>query len=236
MYRYDYNHYGFGFDLSVLDSNERHRYDHFTHSQAQHCFAQARYLLKLQLAQAMDCRPHDISISIDSSGKPYMNEHTRHVSLAHSQHSIVFAIAGQNIGVDVEGIERPSKPWLHANRLLNPFIGDLIARESQTEQALTFARYWTCLEAYVKLYGSGIAQERKRFMPEFPKLSQEPKKNNQRRTKPSQLHRYNDAYFMSQSCGLELISTAFEQKNSNVVWQEWNGQCFERIYSGGAQD
>lgn len=181
-------------DMDLLSAVEKIRYDQYKYVRDAKNFLIARNLLKTILGEKFKLAPSAIELSISSAGKPYLS--TRYAqpldknhscfqpglsqsrlsqsnqpqfSIAHCDGAVVVAISTESVGVDIENIQRPSQPWKKAQRIINARAAKTLKGLSDTDAEYNFARYWTCLEAYVKLMESSIAKERHQFFLEEAK-------------------------------------------------------------------
>lgn len=151
--------------LACLDGDERLRYERFKFDHARWTFATARWLLKNEIAKRLNATAHSVTFQYNRSGKPSLVQGANlFFSLSHTERSIVFALANTEVGVDVEQLERKGEPWLQASAFLNDRLADVIdGCEEVAERKRCFARYWTAMEAQVKMLGTSIFAEKNRF-------------------------------------------------------------------------
>ena len=157
--------------INILDDTEQDRYRRFKFDKDRNRFLQARILLKTCLAERLGCEPRDVHFEYNVNGKPrvskgeYLHPKARvHFSLSHCATAIAFAISSDPVGIDIECISHRSQPWLHPEKYINEHIAVHFDRlTSVDEKSRMFARYWTCLEALVKLDGETLFQKRASF-------------------------------------------------------------------------
>lgn len=139
-----------------LSSPERSRLAQIANAKQAKLFLLGRYLLRQLMAPKLQLAPTQISIRINSKGKPSLLAPDWHFNISHSGRFLALAIGNQApLGVDLE------------SRLLSaPQIQRLARRYfSEQEQAWLvkhpepehFLRLWTIKEAVLKAHGSGIA-------------------------------------------------------------------------------
>ena len=110
----------------------------------------AHRLLRCAWAQCQNGAPMP-QIAVGEWGKPEFVSGGC-FSLSHAKTMAVAAICDRPVGVDVETI-RPRSPRLYARVLSQEEQAALHMEEDQT---LTFLRFWTLKEAYLKWTGTGL--------------------------------------------------------------------------------
>ncbi len=101
--------------------------------------------------------PVRIAYRYGTGGKPDFAEGTLHFSLSHSEQYVCCAVAGQEIGVDIQRM-RPLKNMRIAERFFSRRERELLEScQSEGERQELFYRIWVRKEAYAKLTGAGIA-------------------------------------------------------------------------------
>ena len=156
--------------LNILDEAEIQRYWRFKNEHARATFLQTRVMLKTSLAKKLGCAAREITFNYNEYGKPSLLSalsNRWHLSVSHSNQNIVIALAEENIGIDVEDVDRCKKLIPQTRDFLNQHAQVMVEQcPSEQESAECFTEYWCCLESYVKLRGSAIWQEKERVQPE----------------------------------------------------------------------
>ncbi len=142
----------------TLSKDERDRAAKFYSTELQHSFIASRAILRAILSLYAQARPEDLHFSYAAKGKPYLQDHPSfHFNLAHSGNRAVYAIADDDIGVDIELI----KPWRDLQKISARFFSPREAAELQSlhpeQQTISFFTCWTRKEAYIKATGEGMA-------------------------------------------------------------------------------
>ena len=103
------------------------------------------------------------SIEVTSNGKPYLvGEEGLYFNLSHSEGMVMCAVAGQEVGCDVEKktvLDRRLAEYVMTDYELSRIYG----LERGTQQQEMFFRLWTLKESYMKATGLGIGLEPKSF-------------------------------------------------------------------------
>ncbi len=194
--------------MDYLDHHELERYARFKSIHARDTFLQTRKIIKEVLAQKLDCQANEIQFCYSETGKPSLKgfqDTPWKFSLSHSHNNIAVAIAHFNIGVDIEDCDRCLDILDKTEDFLNAHAAKLVQNSEDEMQACDmFARYWSCMESYVKLKGSAIWHEKDRVILQDTHLNNNPQRFN-----------FEDSYFTSyalENCRLSLAS-----KHSNVL-------------------
>ena len=93
-----------------------------------------------------------------SKGKPYLRDRPEvQFNLAHSGGRAVYAVGGEELGVDIE-LVKPSTDWRKiSRRFFSPREIEELERLDPTQQLRGFFSCWARKEAYIKAIGEGIA-------------------------------------------------------------------------------
>ena len=142
----------------LLTSRERQRIDGFRHQHARNRALIARVLLRLELAQRLDCRPEMIEFSFGPEGKPALaGSDAWYFNLSHSHDRVVLALApSAPVGVDIESrarrarIDALARHWFGAGEQQALWALDDAARRYR------FFQLWTVKEAVTKAMGRGM--------------------------------------------------------------------------------
>ncbi|MGL5682614.1 MAG: 4'-phosphopantetheinyl transferase family protein [Marinifilaceae bacterium] len=116
-----------------------------------------RLVLFLILQKHFDIEAQDFIIASQKHGKPYLKERRDiHFNISHSGNYIVWAVATQTLGIDIEKIDKA--PLRVAERF---FSEDERKRISKTKdpvkQNALFYSFWAAKESYLKFVGTGIS-------------------------------------------------------------------------------
>jgi len=148
--------------LAVLDEAERERAARFVHAADRAAFATAHAALRCLLGAAIDARPGDIELSVNSSGKPELSpKHARsriEFSISHTAGFAAIALSrGGAIGIDIERRRRVDEHVRIASRLFDAAVAKQLATYRDEACHDIFLQLWTAAEAYTKATGLGLA-------------------------------------------------------------------------------
>lgn len=152
-----------------MDSAEKKRFERSS-DPAQREFCLGRLMLKTALAEKLNCSANKLIFSYSESAKPYLPDSPFQFSISHCKSAVAVVIANQDVGLDIEQIDRRrashiKAPWQRAGDFLNSEMAQIIEALScrEAEKARLFAQFWTCFEAFVKLKASSIFALRDSF-------------------------------------------------------------------------
>ena len=110
----------------------------------------------------------DMQVCFGENGKPYIEGADFCFSISHSKDMVVCAVAGNELGVDIESIGRTDRICSDVgrstrffNRVATALEKEWLANLPQSEKQKGFLRIWTGKESFGKANGKGIAQELK---------------------------------------------------------------------------
>lgn len=148
---------------NLLAAAENRRADRFTVEDGRNRYLAAHGMLRLVIGRALEIAPTDVVLREGARGKPSLAPTSAtpacHFNISHSGDAAVVAVAGAELGVDVEAL----RPLPRAVRLADRFFSDserrwLLSRPTGSRDA-AFLALWTAKEAYLKAVGSGIAMQ-----------------------------------------------------------------------------
>lgn len=94
----------------------------------------------------------ELSFTLNSFGKIYLNDSLIYISLTHSKGCFAFAISNEEIGIDMEKIRNN----------INERIIDRISNEKIKKDQII--KIWTIKESYLKYLGIGITTDLKKVI------------------------------------------------------------------------
>ncbi len=149
------------FARGLLDAEEGRRADRFTVAGGKARYLTAHGMLRIVLGRALATAPSELRFQTGARGKPSLRAPTTlptpHFNISHSGDVAVVALAGAELGVDVEAL----RPLARAERLAARFFSDRerqsLAEVSSESRDTAFLGIWTAKEAYLKAVGSGVA-------------------------------------------------------------------------------
>jgi 4'-phosphopantetheinyl transferase len=116
--------------------------------------AQLRRILSAYLGQAAE------AISLSQTGKPTLIDGSIQFNLSHCQNRVIYAVAHQPIGIDLERADRRvGSPMGLAQRFLGAGEITAIAASAPDRQREIFLKHWVCKEAAIKAQGQGLAHQ-----------------------------------------------------------------------------
>jgi 4'-phosphopantetheinyl transferase len=119
-------------------------------------FISGRHFLRLILSKYLFVNPLDISISSSASKKPFILYPTSdiHFNLSHSGEWILMAIAKNELGVDIEYVNKD----FEFNDLLDQHFCEEEKKyiQSRSDALMAFYYLWTRKEALLKAWGKGL--------------------------------------------------------------------------------
>lgn len=96
-----------------------------------------------------------VTFGHNEQGKPHLVGENIHFNLSHSGEWAVCAIAGSEVGCDVEKITQCNM-GIAERFFCREERDDIAAQPSEAEQAERFFRYWTLKESFMKATGLGM--------------------------------------------------------------------------------
>jgi len=142
----------------TLSSDERERSLRFHADRHQHLYVVGRGILRAILSLYVRVPPDGLLFGYGTRGKPYLqNQAGLHFNLGHSGDHAVYAVGGDNLGVDIELI-KPLQDWRRISaRFFSAGEVEELTGLDPTQQIAGFFACWTRKEAYIKAAGEGLA-------------------------------------------------------------------------------
>ncbi len=121
-------------------------------------FIATRAMLRGLLARYLEDRPEQIEFVAGEFGKPYLANRALQFNVSHSGSIIAIAIAHDEVGIDIEQLDRKCDVERLARECFEPReAGQLLALPAG-ERVAAFLKLWTKTEAFCKASGCGIGQ------------------------------------------------------------------------------
>jgi len=144
----------------LLSPDEQARAEQMRRPDIRRRWVSCRGTLRRLLGQYRGMPPARIRFRYGPYGKPELDagpsDESLHFSLSHSQGLVVYAVAREPVGVDLE-----CHRWLPvedlAGRFLSPYEAAEIGRRTGATQMALFITCWTRKEAYLKAVGLGLS-------------------------------------------------------------------------------
>ncbi len=127
--------------------------------------------LLLQAALRQYGLPADSDWQRSGSGKPFLPGSGIRFNLSHSGDYALCALAGTEIGCDIERI-RPVSPRAAERFFCPPEAADILAQPTLEARTERFFRYWTLKESFVKAVGTGLRLPMRSFCLAFSPSAQ----------------------------------------------------------------
>ena len=110
------------------------------------------------LARYLQCKPKELSFSINKYGKPVIDGQKREFNLSHSGNYVLIAVAQEHkVGIDVEKIRSNMEIENMASRFFSPIEASELMALPPEQRDLAFFNCWTRKEAYIKAQGLGLS-------------------------------------------------------------------------------
>lgn len=147
-----------------LSRDERERALRFYAEKHRDSFAVGRGILRAILGSYISSRPEALIFHYGSKGKPYLKNHSGvQFNLGHSGHRAVYAIASDELGVDIE-LVKPLTDWEKiSERFFSRREVEELKMLDPALQTAGFFACWTRKEAYIKATGEGLAAGLNKF-------------------------------------------------------------------------
>ena len=144
---------------AILNDEERERSNRFVKAEDQTRFLAGRGKLRSILAHYLNVAPQNIKFTYLPQGKPILascHQTCLQFNVSHSHNLALYAISEQAVGIDLE-IIRPLPSVLSlAQRFFTPKEVAYITALPPHQQTVTFLKFWTAKEAYLKATGEGL--------------------------------------------------------------------------------
>jgi 4'-phosphopantetheinyl transferase len=142
----------------TLSSDELERALRFHAAEHQDLFVAGRGILRAILSCYVSDRPESLVFRYGTKGKPHLQDHPNvHFNLGHSGGRAVYAVAGDDLGVDIESIKEVRDWQQISTRFFSAREAEELTRLNPSQQAAGFFACWTRKEAYLKATGDGLA-------------------------------------------------------------------------------
>jgi 4'-phosphopantetheinyl transferase len=144
----------------LLDADERRRAERFGPEAARQRFVAAHAMLRHLLAARTGAPPQRLRFAAGPHGKPALIDAPAaapRFNLAHSGNLAVVALAGDELGTDVEALRPFPRAERFAARFFAPSEQRWLLAKPEAGRGHAALELWTFKEAYLKAVGSGIA-------------------------------------------------------------------------------
>jgi 4'-phosphopantetheinyl transferase len=153
---------------SLLNSEERARKERFLFAEHRHQYLVSRALVRGTLSRYAPCPPEKWAFSRNEHGRPEIIRTNGlpplRFNLSHTGGLAACAVVlHQDIGVDVEDMERKIGILKIAGRYFSRPEMDSLQALPEEERRIRFFQYWTLKESYSKARGVGLTLPLNRF-------------------------------------------------------------------------
>jgi phosphopantetheinyl transferase len=98
----------------------------------------------------------DFTIERESKGKPYfLHNNNLHFSISDTKDYVAIVLSNRRVGIDIEYLRKGKRAV--AERFFHPLENTYLTNQATSLQDFAFSQLWTIKEAYVKMTGTGIA-------------------------------------------------------------------------------
>jgi len=140
--------------LRLMSEQKRRRVENFPHSDDRLRSIAAEFLARRLISNHLSVPEHTVLITQPESGQPMVCGLPCFVSLSHSGHLAMAAIAHRPVGADIEVISNRGERLLR--RVCSPSEQEYILASDSFDPARFFA-VWTAKEAILKHSGRGLS-------------------------------------------------------------------------------
>jgi 4'-phosphopantetheinyl transferase len=147
--------------LAVLTSAEADRAARFHHDADRRRSIVGRAVLRHLLSRHFAVEPQAFRFELRENGKPFLPQSDIHFNVSHSGEIVAIALAGNEVGVDIEAKHRIPQIAAIAARFFSKEEAERV--RAATDATAEFFRIWTMKEAVVKAVGQGLGFPLDRF-------------------------------------------------------------------------
>jgi 4'-phosphopantetheinyl transferase len=141
----------------LLDEHEKERSERFVHFMHRKRFIAAHGFMRSVLALYTQQPADTLVFDKGEHGKPFLVTHSNlHFNLSHSQDIAMLAVANQDIGIDVECINRKNDWQSIMQRFFTASEQNKMLALDAAIQQRAFFEVWTRKEAHMKVTGQGL--------------------------------------------------------------------------------
>lgn len=140
---------------SLLDAREKARLDALPGPRTQARYLATRVGMRTVLAGYLGIDPAAAVFHIRDGGKPGLADGPQ-FNLSHSGELALLAVAGYQVGIDVEPLRAVPRRLAIARRVWGAAEAERLAQLPETVQDAAFLHAWTAMEARQKCFGEGV--------------------------------------------------------------------------------
>ena len=147
---------------TLLSDDEKHRWKQFHFPGDQLLYLVARALVRTTLSSFTEYSPRELTFINGPNGKPELFEDSLQsdirFNLSHTRGLVMLAVTRSfDLGVDVECIDRISRPMEIAGRFFSKSELEGLHTREEERQIRRFFELWTLKESYIKARGLGLS-------------------------------------------------------------------------------
>jgi len=140
---------------ALLSQDEQNRLARYTHPSKANQYLISHVMLRCLLAERLDRSVASLNFIYGNRDKPLLVDAAIHFNLSHGEGISIIGISDQQIGVDVEPIDRKADHEALTERFFSDAEKSWIEAQQHKERA--FFEIWTRKEAVLKASGLGIS-------------------------------------------------------------------------------
>lgn len=155
--------------LALLSPAEQAQQARFHFARDRHRYLMTRAGIRTVLSRYAPQAPEYWEFAADSHGRPRLINACSELedlsfNISHTSSVILIGVtAGNELGVDVEGLRGGAAPFEIARNCFTPEECELIDTTPESERGEMFFRIWTLKESYIKARGLGLSLPLDRF-------------------------------------------------------------------------
>lgn len=145
----------------LLSADEKQRAGRFHFKRDNRRFTVARATMRAIVGSYLRRPPGELQFLYSTHGKPRVKDPAFDIrfNVSHSgEQAVVAAVSGYEIGVDVEQIRDNVEIDSLAERFFSTGEKNFLHGLTRAEKLLTFFRFWTCKEAFLKAQAVGLTR------------------------------------------------------------------------------
>jgi 4'-phosphopantetheinyl transferase len=157
---------------SLLPAVRKAKVDYYSHRREKIVALSAGLLMRWCLEQRLHRSLKEDELALDEGGKPFLHgENGIHFNLSHAGDYVVCAVAGRDVGIDIEEI-RTSDCEKVVRRVFSPVDYAEWAAQPAEEKLDYFYRLWTLMESFSKAVGLGFSLDSRKIR--FSQVKEKP--------------------------------------------------------------
>lgn len=146
----------------VLSDDEKERSCSFKFLEDQRKYTLSRGILRCLLGKYLELKPENIEILYGLWGKPCLhNKFSLRFNLSRSNDYVIYVLSpNYEVGIDIEYLDAQlDVDTLAPNIFLSEYEKDYWHKIDKNQNLVSFYKFWTSKEAFLKAYGKGFLAE-----------------------------------------------------------------------------